>query len=81
MPMLLYALHSGKCRFGELQTAVGGINPRTLSARLEVLVGVGIVDKTVLAGTPHTEYRLTQKGQDLMPILKSMIDWGQQYPK
>ncbi|HEX8932468.1 MAG TPA: winged helix-turn-helix transcriptional regulator [Patescibacteria group bacterium] len=29
---------------------------------------------------PRTEYSLTQKGKDLVPILQSMADWGEKYP-
>ena len=80
-PMLLYALSKGQNRFGELQAAVGGVNPRTLSARLDVLEADGIVDKVVYTEMPpHVEYMLTPKGRDLLPIIESMIVWGQKHP-
>lgn len=79
-PMLLYALHSGKHRFGELQAAVGGVNPRTLSARLNALEQDGVVTRSLHAAVPpRVSYRLTQKGKDLVPILESMIEWGQKH--
>lgn len=79
--MLLYALSKGQNRFGELQAAVGGVNPRTLSARLDVLEADGIVDKVVYTEMPpHVEYMLTPKGRDLLPIIESMIVWGQKHP-
>lgn len=79
-PMLLYALSNGKQRFGELQEAVGGVNPRTLSARLDTLVKDGVITKKVYTAVPpHVVYTLTKKGEDLLPILKSMIAWGQKH--
>jgi DNA-binding HxlR family transcriptional regulator len=30
---------------------------------------------------PRVEYTLTQKGKDLIPILKSMAAWGGKYAK
>ncbi|HSX07678.1 MAG TPA: helix-turn-helix domain-containing protein [Candidatus Saccharimonadales bacterium] len=79
-PMLLFALSNGRTRFGELQEAVGGVNPRTLSARLDSLEQDGIITKSVYAEVPpHVAYTLTQKGQDLLPIIESMIVWGQKY--
>lgn len=79
-PMLLYALYNGKHRFGELQEAVGGVNPRTLSARLNALEQEGIIVKSAYTETPpRVDYRLTRKGEDLLPILESMIVWGQKH--
>lgn len=67
-------------RFGELQELTGGINPRTLSSRLCNLEEAGIINKTTYAEVPpRSEYSLTQKGVDLLPILKDMAKWGQQY--
>lgn len=78
--MLLYALSHGRNRFGELQTAVGGVNPRTLSARLDALEGEGIISKTTYSEMPpRVEYALTEKGRDLLPIIESMIVWGQKH--
>ena len=80
--MLLYALGNGQNRFGELQAAVGGVNPRTLSARLDALEKDGVIDKTVFAEMPpRVEYTLTAKGRDLLPIIEGMIVWGQKHTK
>jgi DNA-binding HxlR family transcriptional regulator len=67
-------------RFGELQTLSGGTNPRTLSARLLSLEKQGIIIKTIYAEVPpRTEYTLTQKGLDLLPILTTMAIWSEKY--
>lgn len=79
-PQILYALFFGTCRFCELQKEVGGVNPRTLSARLNELEEAGIVQKNAYAELPpRIEYILTKKGRDLMPILEGMVAWGQKY--
>lgn len=79
-PQLIYALANGVERFCELQKEAGGINPRTLSARLDDLEKQGIVTKATFAEVPpRVEYRLTQKGRDLLPILESMVEWGEKY--
>jgi DNA-binding HxlR family transcriptional regulator len=80
-PQILYALCQGTTHFCELQDAVGGINPRTLSARLAELETMEILTKS----TPdrlssRAEYTLTTKGEDLIPILESMIVWGEKHP-
>lgn len=79
-PQLIYALANGVERFCELQKEAGGINPRTLSARLDELEQQGIVAKTSFNEVPpRVEYSLTQKGQDLLPILECMVEWGEKY--
>lgn len=79
-PQLIYAIANGVQRFCELQKVVGGINPRTLSARLDELEYSGIVEKSSFAEVPpRIEYSLTQKGSDLLPVLEQMVAWGSRY--
>jgi DNA-binding HxlR family transcriptional regulator len=79
-PQLIYALANGVRRFSELQKEAGGVNPRTLSARLDELSESGIIAKNSFAEVPpRVEYSLTQKGRDLLPILERMVEWGEKY--
>jgi DNA-binding HxlR family transcriptional regulator len=78
--LLIRDLCEGPKRFGELERSVEGINPRTLSQRLEALERFGIVTKKTYAEVPpRTEYTLTAKGKDIMPILRQMAAWGDKY--
>src|SRR5579859_3108152 len=71
--LILRDLFTGPKRFCELEKSVGHINPRTLSQRLDDLEAHGIISKQSFAEVPpRTEYTLTQKGHDLMPVLKQM---------
>ena len=80
MPQIIYALANGVDRFCELQKEAGGINPRTLSARLDDLEAAGIIVKSSFAEVPpRVEYRLTQKGIDLLPVIDCMAEWGDKY--
>lgn len=76
--LLRYFLNEDTVRFCQLQDMVGGINPRTLSARLSQLEESGIIAKCK-TDTTRCEYRLTDKGQDLLPVLQSMQNWSQKY--
>lgn len=67
-------------RFCHLQEQVGGINPRTLSARLSSLEQHEIIQKLPAGSSSRCEYKLTKKGQDLLPIVNSMASWGTKYP-
>lgn len=78
--LILRDLTSGPKRFGELEKSVGNINPRTLSQRLDDLEAQGIITKQSFAEVPpRIEYALTEKGEDLMPVLKQMAEWGDKY--
>jgi DNA-binding HxlR family transcriptional regulator len=78
--LILRDLAGGPKRFGLLEKSVGNINPRTLSKRLDDLEMYGIISKQSFAEVPpRTEYALTPKGRDLVPILKRMAAWGDKY--
>jgi len=77
---IIRELTAGPRRFGELQAALSGISPRTLSQRLDSLEAEAVVSKKTYAeAPPRVEYSLTAKGEDLIPILQSMIAWGDKY--
>lgn len=79
-PCLLCALSNKPMRFNQLQEQLSRISPRTLSQRLSKLETMGIISKKIISQVPpHTEYTLTQKGLELLPILRSMIVWGEKY--
>ncbi len=75
--LILRDLFSGPKRFCELEKSVGNINPRTLSQRLDDLEEHGIITRRSFSEVPpRTEYALTAKGKDLLPVLKQMAAWG-----
>ncbi len=75
--LILRDLTIGPKHFCELEKTVGGINPRTLSQRLDDLEAHGIVTKQSYSDNPsRPDYRLTQKGHDLIPVLQQMAAWG-----
>lgn len=78
--LLRYLLNEETVRFCQIQDLVGGINPRTLCARLEQLEQSGIIVKRPAATGSRNEYTLTDKGRDLLPVLQSMEDWSEKYP-
>lgn len=78
--LILRDLTSGPKRFSELEKSVGKINPRTLSQRLDDLETRKIIIKNSFSEMPpRVEYSLTKKGEDLVPILKKMAEWGTKY--
>lgn len=78
--LILRDLVSGPKRFCELERSLSGISPRTLSQRMDDLERHGIITRHMYAEVPpRCEYALTEKGHDLVPILKQMAVWGEKY--
>jgi len=78
--LILRDIAAGPRRFSELEKSVGSINPRTLSQRLDDLERHAIITKQSFGEVPpRTEYTLTRKGQDLIPVLEAMGAWGNKY--
>jgi DNA-binding HxlR family transcriptional regulator len=66
-------------RFGELQRNTG-LARNILADRLQALVANGILERREYQQRPvRFEYRLTQKGLDLYPILLGLMEWGARY--
>lgn len=66
-----------ECRFCELQDALGGVNPSTLSARLKMLEEQGLVEREqVTSVPPHVVYRLTAMGEELSGAIRELTKWG-----
>ena len=79
-PLLLRCfMNEPTLRFCQMQDLTNGINPRTLSARLVSLEQDGIIIKATTDSSNRCEYSLTQKGRDLLPILRDMQRWGEKH--
>ena len=70
--ILRFFVNEETVRFCQVQDLVEGINPRTLSARLDTLEQNGIIIKQPTTSENRCEYSLTEKGQALIPILRDM---------
>ncbi len=77
--LLRFFANESSVRFCQLQELVGGINPRTLSARLSYLETKDIIEKTPTSSSSRCEYQLTAKGQALIPIIRDMEAWTLQH--
>lgn len=69
----------GTRRFEGFQHNIGCAR-NILSDRLQKLVGAGILERRRYQDRPQrSEYRLTDKGIDLYPILVGLMQWGDRY--
>ena len=64
-------------RFNELKKSLDGISQKVLTDSLRALEADGIVIRTVYPEVPlRVEYALSETGESLRPVLKSMEAWG-----
>lgn len=69
----------GLTRFGEFQKSLG-IAKNILSERLRTLVSRGIMELVPTGnGGARQEYRLTEMGRDLFPVMVALRQWGEQH--
>lgn len=67
-------------RYQDLLDSLEGIAPNTLSARLKSLEAAEIVERHFYQQhPPRADYRLTEKGRALGPVLLAMRDWGNRF--
>jgi DNA-binding HxlR family transcriptional regulator len=77
--IVLTELFVGRRRFDEIQVE-RGIASNILSQRLATLVEHGIAERHLYSEHPERfEYRLTDKGRELLPVQLALIRWGDKY--
>jgi DNA-binding HxlR family transcriptional regulator len=77
--LIIREITQGASRFDEIQAPLG-IARNILTTRLERLTELGIVDRFPLPDRPGTlGYKLTQKGEELYPVLVALQQWGDRW--
>jgi DNA-binding HxlR family transcriptional regulator len=78
--VIIHRLHDKPMGFNELKNAVGDVSAKILSQSLSDLQENGIVNRRVFSESPvRVEYKLTEKGRDLRPVLQELYDWGRRW--
>src|SRR5882757_2816644 len=78
--VILRQAFNGVRRFDDFQQSLG-VSRSLLSTRLEKLVDEGVLRREPYKDQTRTrdQYRLTEKGLDLYPVLMAMKQWGDKY--
>ena len=70
---------NGNRRFSSIQASLG-VARNVLSVRLQRLIDEDILERRAYQERPERfEYRLTEKGIDLWPVLVSLMKWGDRH--
>ena len=68
----------GVVRFNELCRLIPDVSSRVLSSTLRTLEADGFIDREVYAVVPpKVEYRLTEVGESLLPLIRQLTEWAQ----
>ena len=71
---------TGKASFGDFLASPEGISTNILAERLRRLEAAGLVVKRAYqARPPRYEYRLSDKGEALLPVLQAICRWANAY--
>ncbi|GFE70189.1 helix-turn-helix domain-containing protein [Chroococcus sp. FPU101] len=66
-----------KQRFEEFLESAEGISTNILANRLKLLEEYGLIEKQPYSNhSRRMNYYLTEKGQSLRPLIKTMVAWG-----
>lgn len=68
----------GVVRFSELSRMIPDVSSRVLSSTLRTLEADGFIDRKVYGVVPpKVEYRLTEIGESLLPLIQQLTEWAQ----
>jgi DNA-binding HxlR family transcriptional regulator len=77
--LILRNVFLGMRRFDDFQAELG-ISRGVLTARLQWLCSEGILERRPYQEHPERfEYRLTDKGRDLWPVMIALMKWGDRH--
>jgi DNA-binding HxlR family transcriptional regulator len=78
--LLIRDLAGGHSKYADLLGTLRGISPNVLSERLKLLEREGLVSSSLYSDhPPRSEYRLTDKGNAMLPVLRAFATWGEVY--
>lgn len=77
---ILRALFTGQCRFAAIKSAIPGISDTMLAQRLRELEAAQIIDRCIVSTSPTVvEYRLTERGRELSPVMDAVLAWSHRW--
>ena len=80
--VVLHLLTHGPLRSNQLQRAVEEVSPKVLTQTLRGLERDGLVERQIRNVIPaHVEYRLTDMGESVIPVLHNLCIWAKAHAK
>lgn len=75
--LILHLINNDINRFGKMSMMLKDISKQMLTTQLRELERDEIIERIIFAEIPpRVEYRLSEKGRSLLPIIELMKEWG-----
>lgn len=79
-PMILCLLANNTLRYNKIQQLIPDVSPKMLTKQLRELEDDGLISRKVYPEIPpKVEYTITDFGRTVLPVLKTLLDWGTGY--
>ena len=77
---ILWNLSFGRKRFAQIRNLLDGVSEKVLTEQLRQLEKDGVVRRLITHSVPpRVDYELTAAGNELVPVMQAMCDWGSKY--
>lgn len=77
---IVWNLSFGMKRFAEIRNLLPGVSEKVLTEQLRQLERDGVVKRKVTHSVPpRVDYALTPAGDELIPVMQAMCDWGSKH--
>lgn len=78
--MIVWHLSFGSLRFAAIRDLLPGVSEKVLTAQLRQLERDGVLRREVTPSVPpRVDYRLSPAGEELVPVMQKMCDWGSKH--
>lgn len=68
---------NGIMRFNDIHKTIGDISQRMLTVTLRILEADGLIARKIYPEVPpRVEYRLTERGESLIPHIHGLVEWA-----
>jgi DNA-binding HxlR family transcriptional regulator len=75
--LVIHGINQGYNRFSILKRAIPQMSKQSLINQLRELEDDGIIKRKVLPKMPpHVEYNITTYGKNILPVIKTIQEWG-----
>lgn len=80
--VILILSENGNIRFNQLCKLIPDISTKVLSGTLQTLEADALISRKVFPEVPiRVEYKLTETGESLVPIIQQLTNWAEQNMK
>jgi DNA-binding HxlR family transcriptional regulator len=79
--LIVRELILGSTRFSQIQRTLPRMSPTVLNTRLAELAERGVIVRKRIPEQKGYEYRLTESGRELFPLLLGMSQWGMRWAR